>query len=115
MSPTSDGQEKWVGTRPEEIKVYITRTIGKKGHTIEQYRVLKDHLEQLVNARHLKEFIIGHEGGNVGQGSGSRNDRAFPPPLGVIEVICATTWSVSLNNRKGVLSVIQSFESETVD
>ncbi|XP_075665937.1 uncharacterized protein LOC142635703 [Castanea sativa] len=30
-----------------------------KRHTTEQCRVLKDHLEQLVKARHLKEFLTG--------------------------------------------------------
>ncbi|XP_075665862.1 uncharacterized protein LOC142635610 [Castanea sativa] len=29
-----------------------------KGHTTEQCRVLKDHLEQLVKAGHLKEFLV---------------------------------------------------------
>ena len=29
-----------------------------KGHTTEQCRVLKDHLEQLVKARYLKEFVV---------------------------------------------------------
>ena len=29
-----------------------------KGHTTEQCRVLKDHLEQLVKVGHLKEFIV---------------------------------------------------------
>ena len=28
-----------------------------RGHTTEQCRVLKDHLEQLVKARYLKEFV----------------------------------------------------------
>lgn len=31
-------------------------------HTTEQCRVLKDHLEQLVKAGHLKEFTVGQEG-----------------------------------------------------
>ena len=29
-----------------------------KGHTTEQCRVLKDHLEQLVKVRYLKEFMV---------------------------------------------------------
>ena len=29
-----------------------------KGHTIEQCRVLKDHLGQLVKAGYLKEFVV---------------------------------------------------------
>ena len=31
----------------------------EKGHTTEQCRVLKDHLEQLIKAGHLKEFVVG--------------------------------------------------------
>ena len=34
------------------------------------------------------------------------NDRALPPPLGVIEVIHATFQGVSLNSRRGILSVV---------
>ena len=30
----------------------------KKWHTTKQCRVLKDHLEQLVKAGHLKEFLV---------------------------------------------------------
>ena len=29
-----------------------------KGHTTKQCRVFKDHLEQLVKFRHLKEFVV---------------------------------------------------------
>ena len=29
-----------------------------KGHTTEQCKVLKDHLEQLVKAGYLKEFVV---------------------------------------------------------
>ena len=39
-----------------------------KGHIIEQCRVLKDHLGQLVKARHLKEFVVefGNRGAELG-------------------------------------------------
>ena len=37
-----------------------------KGHTIEQCRVLKDHLEQLVRSGYLKEYILGHKGQKIG-------------------------------------------------
>lgn len=43
----------------------------EKGHTIEQCRVLKNHLEQLVKVGHLKEFLVGQEEVSVEQGSGS--------------------------------------------
>ena len=29
-----------------------------KGHTTEQCRMLKDHFEQLVRARHLNKFVV---------------------------------------------------------
>ena len=40
-----------------------------KRHTTEQCKVLKDHLGQLVKARHLKEFVV--EPGNRGPGLGA--------------------------------------------
>ena len=46
--------------------------------------MLKDHLEQLIKER-----------ANVGQGLGSRNYCTLPPPLGVVEVIHATSQGVS--------------------
>ena len=59
-----------------------------KGHTTEQYRVLKDHLEQLVKAGHLKEFVV--ESGKRGAELGAQQKgKPLPPPLGVIEVIHA--------------------------
>ena len=39
----------------------------EKGHTTEECRVFKDHLEQLVKARHLKEFVVRHGGNTAGQ------------------------------------------------
>lgn len=53
--------------------LYCTYHRGK-GHTIEQCRVLKDHLEHLVKAGNLKEFLVDQEGENVGQGSESRSN-----------------------------------------
>ena len=59
-----------------------------KGHTIEQCRVLKDHLGQLVKAGHLKEFVV--EFGNCDAGQrAQQKGNPLPPPLGVIEVIHA--------------------------
>ena len=37
-----------------------------KGHTTEQYRVLKDHLEQLVRAGYLKESVVDPRNQEVG-------------------------------------------------
>lgn len=39
----------------------------EKGHTIEQCRVFKDHLEQLVKSGHLKEFVVALEGNVAGK------------------------------------------------
>ena len=56
-----------------------------KGHTTEQCRVLKDHLEQLVKAGYLKEFVV--DSGNRDAGQGAQQKRnPLPLPLGVIEV-----------------------------
>ena len=40
--------------------LYCTYHRGKR-YTTEQCHVLEDHLEQLVKARHLKEFLVGQE------------------------------------------------------
>ncbi|XP_075663320.1 uncharacterized protein LOC142632884 [Castanea sativa] len=71
-----------------------------KWHTIEQCRVLKDHLEQLVKAGHLKEFLT--ETGNQGieqQGRPRRNP--LLPPLGVIEVIHAVPRGTRASTTRG--------------
>ena len=77
--------------------------------------MLKDHLEQLVKAGHLKEFVVDQGGRNVGQGSRSRNDHALPPPLGIIKVIYATSQGVRLSSQSGVLSVVSPFEANDED
>ena len=59
-----------------------------KGHTAEQCRVLKDHLEQLVKARYLKEFMVDPSNQEAGQSVRPRGN-PLPPLLGVIEVIHA--------------------------
>ena len=38
-----------------------------KGHTTKQYRILKDHLEQLARLGHLKEFVMEPRSGDAGQ------------------------------------------------
>ena len=76
--------------------------------------MLKDHLEQLVKAGHLKEFVVGHGGVSNGQGLGSRGN-TLPPPLGIIKVIHATTIRVSVSHRRGILSVVTPPETETID
>ena len=38
-----------------------------KGHTTEQCRILKDHLEQLARSGHLKEFVVEPRSGEIGQ------------------------------------------------
>ena len=62
--------------------------------------MLKDHLEQLVKAGHLKEFVVRQEGRNVRQGSGSRVN-TLPPSFGIIEVIHATSIGISTSHKKG--------------
>ena len=37
-----------------------------KGHTTEQCRLFKDHLEQLVKSGHLKEFVVDPRNGATG-------------------------------------------------
>ena len=76
-----------------------------KGHTTEQYRVLKDHLEQLVKVGYLKEFIVDLRNQETWQGTRTRGN-PFPPPLGVIEVIHAASRGTLVTWRKGVLAMV---------
>ena len=66
-----------------------------KGHSTEQCRVFKDHLEQLVKSRHLKNFVVDLGNGATGQFSRSQGN-ALPPSLGVIEVIHAASMGTSV-------------------
>ena len=75
-----------------------------KGHTIEQFRVLKDHLGQLVKAEYLKEFIVDFENQDTGHGAQQKKN-PLPPPLGVIEVIFAAPRGVTIT-RRGVMTQI---------
>lgn len=68
-----------------------------------------------MKASHLKEFLVGQKGVNIGLGSGSRKNQALLPPLGVIEVIHATSQGMNLNNRRGVLSMVSPSEANTMD
>ena len=45
---------------------------------------------------HLKEFIVGQGGGNVGQGLGSQGN-TLPLPLGIIEVIHAASIGMNVS------------------
>ncbi|XP_075633366.1 uncharacterized protein LOC142605814 [Castanea sativa] len=113
-----------VASRPESANIAFKEPVYRilkrikneleKGHTTKQCRVLKDHLEQLVKAGHLKEFVVRQEGGNVGQGSGSQGNN-LPPPLGIIEVINAAFIGVNVSHRRGILSVATLPESEVLD
>ena len=78
-----------------------------KGHTTEQCRVLKDHLEQLVKAGYLKKFMVDPRNQEAGQDARPRGN-PLPPPLGVIEVIHAAPRSSQVSKRKGVLAVVSA-------
>ncbi|XP_050278070.1 uncharacterized protein LOC126719580 [Quercus robur] len=73
-----------------------------KGHTTEQFRVLKDHLGQLVKAGYLKEFVVDSADRDASQGVQQKRN-PLPPPLGVIEVIHAVPRGTVA--AKGVLIV----------
>ncbi|XP_075663081.1 uncharacterized protein LOC142632590 [Castanea sativa] len=76
-----------------------------KGHTIEQCRVLKDHLEQLVKAGYFKEFVVEPRNQEAEQAARLRKN-PLPPPLGVIEVIHAVPRGAQASRTKGVLVVL---------
>ena len=76
-----------------------------EGHTTEQCKMLKDHLEQLVKAGYLKEFIVDPRNQEAKQGTQLLGN-PLPPPLGVIEVIHAVSRGTWVSNRRGVLTVV---------
>ena len=67
----------------------------EKGHTIEQCMVFKDHLEQLVKSRHLKEFVVPPKGNVAGQTSRTQGN-TLPLLLRVIEVIHVDLIGINL-------------------
>ena len=70
-----------------------------KGHTTEQCRVLKDHLEQLVKVRYLKEFMVNPRNQETEQGARPRGN-PLPPPLRVIEVIHVAPRGTQIFTRR---------------
>ena len=76
-----------------------------RGHTTKQCRVLKDHLGQLVKARHLKDFVLDSGDRVVGQDVRQRGN-PLPPPVGIIEVIHVTPKKLIVGRRKEVLTVV---------
>ncbi|XP_075636734.1 uncharacterized protein LOC142608969 [Castanea sativa] len=76
-----------------------------KGHTTEQCRVLKDHLEQLVKAGYLKEFVAA-PGNQEAEQADRLHGNTLPPPLGIIEVIHVALRDAQASRRNGVLAVV---------
>ncbi|XP_075663306.1 uncharacterized protein LOC142632871 [Castanea sativa] len=69
--------------------------------------MLKDHLEQLVKAGNVKEFLV--ETGNQETGQVDRLRRnPLPPLLGLIEVIHAALRAIRAPTAKGVLTVVSA-------
>lgn len=87
----------------------------EKRYTTKQCRVLKDHLEELVKAGHLKGFLVRLERGSRGQGSRGRNLQTLPPPLGIVEVIHAMPRGVNFGSQKGILSIASPSKGEASD
>ena len=75
------------------------------GHTIEQCRVLKDHLKQLMKVRYLKEFVVDPRNQEADQGTRPRGN-PLPPPLGVMEVIHAASRGTWVSKKRGMLTVV---------
>ena len=71
--------------------------------------MLKDHLEQLVRAGYLKEFVVDLRNQEARQGTRPQKN-PFPPPLGVMKVIRTTSTGTLATRRRGVLAVV-SMES----
>ena len=109
MSHTSGGQTRWGDPSRRNQNLYCTYH-RDKGHTTEQCRVLKEHLEQLVKARYLKEFMVNPRNQEAEQGARPRGN-PLPPPLGVIEVIHVAPRCAQVSKRRGVLAVVPAESS----
>ncbi|XP_075640648.1 uncharacterized protein LOC142612436 [Castanea sativa] len=59
------------------------------GHTIENFRTLWNHLEQLVNEGKLKQHLYQPNGQRNHLGSSNQKNNSSRPPLGIINVIFA--------------------------
>ena len=94
----------WVDLSRRNQNLYYTYRRGE-GHTTEQCRVLKDHLEQLVRTGYLKEFVMDLRNQETRQGARPQ-ENPLPPPLGVIEVIHAASRGTLVTQWKGVLTVV---------
>ena len=63
----------------------------ERGHTTEDCKTLWSHLEQLVKAGKLKQFLYQPNGQGDQAGSGAQRDASARPLLGTISVILATS------------------------
>ena len=75
-----------------------------RGHTIEDYRTLKSHLEQLVKKGRLKQFLHQPNGPKGQTRSGFQGNAFSRAPLGTINVIFATSRRTSSHPSR-VMSV----------
>ena len=66
--------------------------------------MLKNHLEQLVKARHLKEFVVDFRNRGTRQGAQQRGNSLLLP-LGVIKVIHAALRGTAMTKTR-VLTVV---------
>lgn len=88
---------------------------NEKGHTTEQCRTFKNHLEQLAKVEHLRESVIDQWDGSSRQGFGSEG-RVMPPPLCIIEVIhAALSTSIITLGCKGVMTITTPQDAEPRD
>nr|XP_023929217.1 uncharacterized protein LOC112040562 [Quercus suber] len=72
----------------------------ERRHTTEDCRTLWSHLEQLVKARKLKQFLHQPNGRGCQTGSGAQRDSSTRLPLGTISVILATLGRTSSQPSK---------------
>ena len=81
-----------------------------KERTTEQCRVLKDHLEQLVKAGYLKEFVMDPRNQEARQGAQPWG-KPLPPPMRVIKAVHAAPRGAQVSKRRGVRAVVSTESS----
>ncbi|XP_075658853.1 uncharacterized protein LOC142628692 [Castanea sativa] len=94
--------------RVGEVNVAFKESVHKIVDRIKHepyFRVLKDHLGQLVKAGDLKEFVVDLRNQEAGQDAWPRGN-PLSPPRGVIEVIHVASRGTLMSGTRGVLAVV---------
>ena len=84
----------------------------EQGHTTEDCRTLRNHLEQLVKKGRLQQFVYRPNGQEDYTRLGALGSASSRPPLGTINVIFAAPGRTG-SSPSGVMSITRTFAEDT--